>query len=407
MKIAVANWSRRRAGGVETYLADVIPALQRSGHEIALISEFDEPGDLELIAKDEVSLDVCTQIMGMESPFAALSEWKPDVIYAHQFRSLDFERRVSATAPVVAFAHSYFGTCISGSKTHRLPGLMSCSRELGPGCLALYFPRRCGGLNPFTMMRLYGEQTARLEQIRSYFRVVTFSDHMAREYERHGIRASKLWSENAPPSHETGIPRHSPRPGEPWHFAFVGRFELLKGIFVLLEAVSILAGETGQRIALRLVGDGSERARVEVKAAAISASRENLSIEILGWLTGEQLEREWQRAHAVVMPSIWPEPFGLAGIEAGRRKLPVVAFAVGAIPEWLEDGVNGILVNMRGNSARNLAQGLLRLMSDPGFYSVLSAEAPRHAARFSMDRHIEPLEAVLELAAHSEMTGSS
>src|SRR5206468_9555238 len=46
----------------------------------------------------------------------------------------------------------------------------------------------------------------------------------------------------------------------------------------------------------------------------------------------------------VVMSSVWPEPFGMAGIEAMRYGLPVVAFDAGGIREWLLDGHNGYLV---------------------------------------------------------------
>lgn len=397
MRIAVANWSRRRVGGVETYLSEVIPALQRAGHVIAYISELDEPLDREPIASGGLDLDVCAQSIGTARATEVLAAWKPDVIYLHQMQDLVLERRLAECAPVVAFAHAYFGTCISGTKTHRLPSVHPCTRTLGPGCLVRYYPNRCGGLNPFTMMQLYRQQTLRLEQMREYFRVVTFSEHMAQEYARHGIQASRLWRDRTSGMEEA--PLLPPGPGEPWRLMFLGRFESLKGIDVLLSAVSILSKESGRAVSLTLVGDGSDRARIEQDAAEITGGPGDVSIEFAGWLTGDALEREWERAHVLVMPSIWPEPFGLAGIEAGRRRLPVAAFSVGAIPEWLVDGVNGVMADLRGNSARNFAEALNRLMSDSALYSRMSSEAPRMAARFSLENHIDPLTEVLGLAA--------
>ena len=44
------------------------------------------------------------------------------------------------------------------------------------------------------------------------------------------------------------------------------------------------------------------------------------------------------------MPSLWPEPFGLVGIEALAAGRPVVASATGGIGDWLEDGVGGLMV---------------------------------------------------------------
>jgi len=46
----------------------------------------------------------------------------------------------------------------------------------------------------------------------------------------------------------------------------------------------------------------------------------------------------------VVVPSRWPEPFGVVGIEAMAHGRPVVAFGVGGIPDWLADGVGGFIV---------------------------------------------------------------
>ena len=62
----------------------------------------------------------------------------------------------------------------------------------------------------------------------------------------------------------------------------------------------------------------------------------------------------------VVMPSLWPEPFGLVGLEANRRGVPVVAFATGGIPEWLHDGVNGCLAPGDPPTADGLADALIR-----------------------------------------------
>ena len=45
----------------------------------------------------------------------------------------------------------------------------------------------------------------------------------------------------------------------------------------------------------------------------------------------------------LVVPSVWPEPFGSVGMAAARCGVPAAAFAVGGIPQWLHDGVNGHL----------------------------------------------------------------
>jgi glycosyltransferase involved in cell wall biosynthesis len=64
----------------------------------------------------------------------------------------------------------------------------------------------------------------------------------------------------------------------------------------------------------------------------------------VGWLNQEKSSVYYHQASAVVIPSVWPEPFGMVGLEAMSYAKPVVAFHVGGIPEWLEDGVTGFLV---------------------------------------------------------------
>ena len=59
----------------------------------------------------------------------------------------------------------------------------------------------------------------------------------------------------------------------------------------------------------------------------------------------------YQNADVVVFPSMWQEPFGLVGIEAMANSKPVVAFDVGGVRQWLENGKNGILVPERNTNA--------------------------------------------------------
>ena len=68
-----------------------------------------------------------------------------------------------------------------------------------------------------------------------------------------------------------------------------------------------------------------------------------MAIEFVGWVNAQQADVLLTDCDVLVLPSLWPEPFGLVGSEAARHGVPVVAFAVGGITEWLTDGVNGYL----------------------------------------------------------------
>ena len=101
------------------------------------------------------------------------------------------------------------------------------------------------------------------------------------------------------------------------------------------------------------------------------------------------------------MPSLWPEPFGLVGLEAARHRLPVAAFAVGGIPDWLRPGVNGYLAPGDPPTARGLADAIIACLKDPETHARLRDGAGRVAAEFSLDRHMDALMRVLNDAARS------
>ena len=99
-----------------------------------------------------------------------------------------------------------------------------------------------------------------------------------------------------------------------------------------------------------LSGDGSRRSRLAARATALMGQQSKLRVEMTPWLS-EAAADALDRADLLLVPSLWPEPFGMVGVEAARRGVPSVAFAVGGIPEWLIDGATGTLVPPRPTPA--------------------------------------------------------
>jgi glycosyltransferase involved in cell wall biosynthesis len=86
----------------------------------------------------------------------------------------------------------------------------------------------------------------------------------------------------------------------------------------------------------------------------------------------------------LVLPS-HTEGFGLALVEAMAAGLPVIATSVGALPEVVTEGENGLLIPPRDAGA--LAGALERLLSDPALAQRLGANARTHVREhFSLDR---------------------
>lgn len=397
MRIAVISWSQRRVGGTESYLESVIPHLGAMGNEVAFWCETDAPRDRELIQTPaEVPCWIADQV-GVEAAIASLIRWTPDVLYVHGLSSPDLERRLQAIAPGVFFAHTYYGTCISGHKTFQLPDIRPCERTFGLGCLACYYPRRCGGLNPVTMVRQYLEQRSRLGTLRGYRAVITHSEHMAQEYQKHGIAARRVVYHAS--AEHLAIPGLNRSPSEAWHLLFLGRMERLKGGAIFLDALPLVSDLLGRPIRATFAGDGRERLKWEQHAKELCGRDRRIHVDFAGWVPTHERDQLLAASHLLVVPSLWPEPFGRNGPEAGCAGVPVAAFDVGGVREWLTDGVNGALAPGSPATPRGLAEAIARCLSDFSHYEQLAEGARQLARRFTMENHLADLLHVLEHAA--------
>jgi len=389
-------------GGVEAYLGRVVPLLARAGHDLALVAEVTGPADREPIVDGDQIPAWTADGDGREAMIARVRQWRPDAVYAHGFLDPALDAACTGLAPTVQFLHTYYGTCISGAKTFTVPAIRPCDRRFGPGCLVRYYPRRTGGLNPVTMAREYRRQQRRLDALRSSRLLLTHSDHMRHEYLRHGFPADRVrkirWyvpSPNADDGTESPGTRHD--------LLFVGRMDRLKGGTVLLDALGSVT-TTATPLYVTFVGDGPDRAAWERRAAALRLRHPGLTITFAGWLTGQALEERYRRARLLVVPSLWPEPFGQVGLEAAQHGVPAVAFDVGGIAEWLRDGITGTLVAELASPAA-LARAINALLTDPERCAALSRGAKAHATQFSAANHLSDLERALNDALGLAPTG--
>jgi glycosyltransferase involved in cell wall biosynthesis len=392
LRIALANWTCRRAGGVETYLNALIPELSKLGHEIGFYSEVDEPKQRARIELPENSIAWCAAKDGEEPALSAVRAWRPDILYCHKLSDPILERRLMDVAPSVLFAHDHDGTCISGTKAFSFPEVRSCERVFSWKCLVHYFPHRCGGLNPITMLSLYNDQAKRLENMKAYSAIVTHSDYMLGELRKHGLTAHRAYK-NGPCAQ--AIPRNGKDPsardkqGTEFTLVFSGRLEHLKGTHLLIDALPIVQRALNAPIRLVIAGDGRERATLERRAARIR--RAQLQIDFAGWIERNELEKILASCDLLVVPSLWPEPFGLVGPEAGQFGVPVAAFDVGAIRDWLSEGVNGFLASGNPPSSKGLAEAILKCVHDANTHARLRVGAFELAQRFSMQNHLAAL----------------
>ena len=164
----------------------------------------------------------------------------------------------------------------------------------------------------------------------------------------------------------------------PYTVGFVGRFVPEKGVDVLLDAVRRLA----RPVRVHLIGQGSERARLQALAGATGAE-----VTFIGPAPPERLAALYQELDVLVLPSrttaVWKEQFGRVLIEAMACGVAVVGSASGAIPEVIGDAG----LTFPEGDAPALAGVLGRLLAAPELRAELSRRgAERVQAHFTQER---------------------
>ena len=387
MRILLAHDAIGTDGGVETYLLTVMLELRRRGHQVALAYCTGGRARTSSASVADVTFELGSNLTAAAE---AIARWQPDVCYSHNMGPLDVDRTLTGRWPVVKMLHGFLGMCVSGLKMHAWPAAAACERTCGPACLALYLPRRCGQLSPGAMFRGYAWAREQRKLFPSYRSIVVASRYMEREVSRHGVSPSRI---NVLPLFSTVPDPPGEGAGEPDTLLFAGRMTPLKGGQVLIAAAARAGQALGRAVRVIMAGDGPER---EPWRRLAAASR--VPVEMTGWVDVADRAQVYSRGVALVVPSLWPEPFGLVGLDAAALGRPAIAFDVGGISEWLTDGVNGMLVDpARGEDG--LAAAIVDLLVKPDLRARMAQASLDASARLSVAAHVASLEQVLHRAA--------
>jgi glycosyltransferase involved in cell wall biosynthesis len=366
--LGVPRWTRD--GGVSAHVQTSAAILAQHGldvHVLAARIESEEvPG---------VTVHRCPDLFHAEVPMAArigdALSFGPDVIHLHQVDLPDVVKAMRMSAPVVISAHVY-SACTSGVYYFQ-PG-QECTRGHGPGCVSNLLARGCAHTrNPKSLPKRYRNATRRLAALTNADLVVCYSSAV----DRH-LAANDLTRRRIVPFPATITPRVGAGHATRRRVVFAGRIVQQKGVAVLIRAARDVDAE------FVICGDGRE---LEAMRRLAQRCGVDGRVTFKGWLDSDQLAQEFANASVVVVPSVWPEPFGLVGIEALAAGRPVVASATGGVGDWLDDGVSGLFV--KPGDALDLARALNELLADPGRQLTMGM-AGREAvsSRFSPERHV-------------------
>ena len=174
----------------------------------------------------------------------------------------------------------------------------------------------------------------------------------------------------------------------PGTFVYVGRLASQKGLPVALAAlVEVPAAR------LLVVGDGPERGALEARVRELALGDR---VTFAGSRSRDEVLRALAGSRAAVLPSLW-ENLPHAAVEALSVGAPVVATAVGGVPEVIHDDENGLLVPPGDVAA--LAAALQRMLSDDQLRDRLAAGAKPSVAGIGREHVYTRLEQILQEAA--------
>ncbi|MDE5882020.1 MAG: glycosyltransferase family 4 protein, partial [Muribaculaceae bacterium] len=164
---------------------------------------------------------------------------------------------------------------------------------------------------------------------------------------------------------------------------FLGRLGERKGVYLLLEAIKNLDGELPADIRFNLCGDGEvEQVRQRAREMGISHR-----IGHVGWTAGELKEQILSRTVANVLPS-YNEGLPMTILETMARGIPNLSTRVASIPEVIEDGVTGLLIDP--GSVEQLTDALRRLLTDRDLRIKLSGNSYNLInERFSLESSVK------------------
>jgi glycosyltransferase involved in cell wall biosynthesis len=161
-----------------------------------------------------------------------------------------------------------------------------------------------------------------------------------------------------------------------------------KGLDMLVRAVAEVAWQVPD-VRLAVAGEGPERASLEALA-------EELGIGPRVMLLGNRSDvPDLLAAFDVAVSASWFEGSPLAAMEYMDAALPIVATRVGGMPDLIEDGVHGRLVE--AGDAAGLAAAVVQLLRDPDGARAMGERArERRRAEFDLDGTVRTLQAMYE-----------
>ncbi len=327
MRIVHLNDTYADTGGVGTFLRTILNVLDRAG--ITNIPVYIHQHEKQFIDNRETYH--APDLAGLKR---VLDLTRPDFIVIHSVYDPSMINYIGENLPSVAYMHGFYPVCPGLAKYYRRTDMI-CTRPFGVGCAIKIYTHRCASARrPDNVVKIIRQTSAYQKAYKKVSRILVATHYMRDLYIQNGFDPNRITI--LPPfisfNKCDALPDRTPSR----KILFAGRLEIEKGLPYLLRALVLMPPDS----ILHIAGDGTMREAYEKLARKLGVTDR---VKFLGWLTQDQLAVEYLSARLVAISSLI-ESFGITGVEALCVGVPVVAFDVGGISEWLIDGETGYLV---------------------------------------------------------------
>lgn len=437
MRILLVNKYFYRKGGAETYFFALAEGLRALGHDVAFfsmqhpnnepsywskyfVSEKDYVGDISAFKKVQEASTLIYSFEARRKFEALLEEFKPDVIHMNNVHRqltlsiLDAPYLKKHHVPVVYTAHDYILLCPAYT-------MVNGRGEVCDACLDKHFIHATKNVCVKSSRAKSVLATMEAEFLKFHHAyskidlIIAPSQFMKSKLDEGGFASKTVAMQNfltdsqmamgtrVANTHKFEDAQAGARP----YFLFFGRLSKEKGILTLVRAFLKATGLTApygsvesdgavchaaesfeaandktilpSNWNLHIVGDGPERPEIErlvTNAGSEAASR----IQLLGYKSGEDLQREVGNARFSVLSSEWRENMPYSGLESLAAQTPVIGANIGGIPELVVEGRTGFA--FEPGNASDLAQALARAVQvDESEYCDMQGACAEYVSR--------------------------
>lgn len=369
MRIIHINDKLDVSGGVEVSIRDITAELISRGIETYWLA-LSREGTEVMIQSHDPDLDWRGPISELgRSTLAGIID-DNTVLHVHSLSEPAILQGLFDLALVVRHIHEPRMFCPGQGKFWAKSETI-CTRPFGLHCLGHAFTQRCCNRHPKRLVPQFNNTRYEVNEASSqYAMMIANSTYTKAEALKVGFPDDKIRKIN----YFTEI---TPEPdwgaAQPPVVTFAGRLSRTKGVHVLLDAFAQVLRDMPEA-RLEILGSGHDEQAFHKQADDLGLGD---AVQFLGWADKDTIDTHLSSAAVVAFPSIYPEAFGITGIEAMMRGKPVVAFDVGGVSDWLHDGETGYTISVKNVDA--FACALKTILRDPDLQKKMGRKARARA----------------------------